>query len=144
MEIATTALIAPLARTSVAPPQEAVPGLPATAPNELAAARFAAIMAAPDVAETAPTKNVVASLEPGVGAATSLGDRMLASLQGASDDFKGLWRTTESQINSEQNMGVREMLSIQMQVTQISVGFEFLGKAVSRSTQNLDQLVRIQ
>ena len=39
---------------------------------------------------------------------------------------------------------VAELLKVQVALMQISVQYELIGKAVSRSTQNLDQLVKVQ
>ena len=41
-------------------------------------------------------------------------------------------------------MGMQDLLKLQLQLVQVSVQYDLVGKAVSRSTQNFDQLVRIQ
>lgn len=145
MEIAVNALVAQQASAAAEPPAEVSLALPVAAPNELAAARFAAIMKAPEVAQAAPIQ-VAALGQQATQAATaqSLGDRMLASLQGTSDDFKNAWRTAEGRLQSDQTLEMREMMAMQLQVTQMAVQYDLLGKVVSRSTQNLDQLVRVQ
>lgn len=42
------------------------------------------------------------------------------------------------------SLNIQDMLKLQMQLVQTSFQYELVGKAISRSTQNLDQLVRIQ
>ncbi|MBH1965540.1 MAG: type III secretion system inner rod subunit SctI [Comamonadaceae bacterium] len=125
---------------------------PTAAPNELAAARFSAIMNAPTVAapaEAASATSTTSFVENSVAVGgsevpQSLGDRMLASLQTRSDDFNAMFEATKSQLQTDQSMGMRELMALQLQVTQMSVQYEMLGKFVSRATQNVDQLVRIQ
>lgn len=145
METAVNALVAPRASTTLDPSADISLALPATAPNELAAARFAAIMKAPEVTQAAPLEPAALSQKATqAGTAQSLGDRMLASLQGTSDDFRNAWRTAESRLQSDQTLEMREMMAMQLQVTQMAVQYDLLGKVVSRSTQNVDQLVRVQ
>lgn len=144
MDIAVNALAAQIERTASATPADAPVALPAAAPDELAAARFAATMQSPAVEPLAAAQS--AAVPPAVSdtLSNSLGDRMLASLQGASQDFKSVWRETETRLKSDQALQMQEMMAMQLQVTQMAVEFDLIGKIVSRSTQNLDQLVRVQ
>lgn len=146
MEIAANIIVAPSGRSTIHPPAEVSLTLPAAAPDELAVARFAAVMKAPEITQAAPPEAAVAPGQEGtrVGTAQSLGDKMLASLQGASDEFKNVWRTAENRLQSDQTLEMREMMAMQLQVTQMAVQYELLGKVVSRSTQNFDQLARVQ
>lgn len=144
--------IAQSTRVSAPPLADTTLALPTAAPNELAAARFSAIMNAPAVnasAEAASATSTRTSLETAAAVGVSavpqtLGDRLLNSLQTKSDDFTAKFEATKKQLEADQSMGARELLSMQLQVTQMSVQYEMLGKVVSRATQNVDQLVRIQ
>ncbi|WP_028605261.1 EscI/YscI/HrpB family type III secretion system inner rod protein [Ottowia thiooxydans] len=156
MEIAANALVVQSTRNAAPLAVETSLALPAGAPNDLAVARFAAIMKASEVAPTAEAANAAAGthtsttavVDPAAvsssAAPQSLGDRMLASLQTSSDDFKAVWNTAKNELQSDQTMGLREMMAMQLQVTQMAVQYELLGKAISRATQNVDQLVRVQ
>lgn len=145
MDIPANALVTQLSRAAVEPPAEASPALPAAAPNELAAARFAQLMKATNGAlAVAPPDAAALPKATEVGVPLSLGDRMLASLQGASNDFKSIWRVAESRLQTDQTMTLQEMMAMQLQVTQMTVQYDLLGKVVSRSAQNFDQLVRVQ
>ncbi|MET4580099.1 type III secretion system inner rod subunit SctI [Ottowia thiooxydans] len=143
MESVANTLVAQLARTEGSAPRETWVA-PAAAPNELAAARFAAIMNAPEVAPVAVAAEPSAALASVSATSETRGDRMLASLQGVSEDFRNTWTTLQTELQSDQSMSLRDMMNLQLQVTQMSVQFELLGKVVSRSTQNFDQLVRVQ
>ena len=87
-----------------------------------------------------------AALAPAVveaGPAT-LGDRMLAGMQGLSTDFRQSWETVAATLQSGETMTMTDMLKLQMGLTQMAIQTEWVGKAISRSTQNLDQLVKMQ
>ena len=147
MEIAAQTLVAQLAQALPAPVQAPPPALPAVAPDGLAAARFRALMEAP-VAEpavppaaTPATQEAVASV---AGTDTSLGDRVLAGMQKVSGEFQGVWQSVSNTLKSDAPLSARDMLALQLQLSQVAVQYELLGKAVGKSTQNIDQLVRLQ
>lgn len=144
MDIAVNALVAQIGHNAVEMPAGVSVALPAAAPDELAAARFSTIMKSPEIDKAGPSQSAtIPPAEPAV-TPTSLGDRMLASLQGASDDFKSVWSQAEARLKSDQTLQMQEMMAMQLQVTQMAVGYDLIGKIVSRSTQNFDQLVRVQ
>lgn len=76
----------------------------------------------------------------------SVGDRILNGMQGVSNDFRNSWDSVNKVVNSTSGEAVtmQEMLKLQMQLTQVTFQYDMVGKAVSRSTQNIDQLVRVQ
>ena len=145
MEITAPTALAQLAQTLQTPAEPPAAPQAIAAPDGLAAARFQSLMQTPPAEMTAPA----AAAQEAAGAVaahstTSLGDRMLAGMQSATSDIQGGWRSVASTLNSTAPMDTREMLQIQLQLSQIAVQYELLGKAVARSTQNIDQLVRIQ
>lgn len=153
MDIVNTAALASLAHA--APAASATSAATAlAAPDALAASRFAEIMAQPlAVATPAAVNPVVAtthmvpidSVKP-LPANASVGDRILNGMQGVSNDFRNSWDSVNKVVNSTSGEAVtmQEMLKLQMQLTQVTFQYDMVGKAVSRSTQNIDQLVRVQ
>ncbi len=147
MEIAVNALVAQLdSQAAIEPSVSGALASPATAPDELASARFAALMQAPEVSQPVPVHpgSMHSDAVRSSAAPQSLGDRLLASLQTASGNYKSSFEEVQSALKSNQSMEMREMMAMQLQITQMSVQYELLGKVVSRSTQNVDQLVRVQ
>lgn len=147
MDIINTVALAPLAQTTaIAAPTAAA------APDALAAARFAELMAAPpNVTTAANAVQATGTVAPQpaiapLDANASVGDRILHSIQGVSSDFKNSWETVSKALstNSTEPMGMQEMLKLQLNLVQTSFQYEMVSKVISRSTQNLDQLVRIQ
>lgn len=121
-------------------PAQATPA----AADPLATARFAAIM---DAAPVAPSAAVA---EPATAPALpppgqrSMGDSILAGMQSMSTEFQQSWSRVNSALGSGQEMTVPDMLRMQMGLAQMSIQYEMVSKAVSRSAQNLDQLVKLQ
>lgn len=109
--------------------------------DELAAARFSELMQAP-VAPAAPVSTQ--ELAPASGEAPSWGDRILSGMQGVSNDFHSQWDSVRQTLASPRPLESREMLQMQLQMHHMSIQSELVGKLVSRSTQNIDQLVRLQ
>lgn len=131
----------------------ALPALPAptltpAVPDASATARFAALMQAPPPPPASARPDVAAAMSdaalPPV-ARTSVGDRILAGMQGVSGEFQSAWKSVATSLDAgPETMGMQDLLKLQLQLVQVSVQYDLLGKAVSRSTQNFDQLVRVQ
>ncbi|WP_144630583.1 type III secretion system inner rod subunit SctI [Bordetella genomosp. 13] len=139
MEIAalTAALSAPLTTAT-----------PTVAPSSAATERFNALMSAPDVAAepTAVQAALQAAFAPDSVAPSlpTLGGQILSSLQGTSAEFSQRWQGIAAgldQMAAKPNIG--DMLRVQAEMLQVSVQYELVGKAVSRTTQNIDTLVRM-
>jgi type III secretion protein I len=129
-------------------PALSAPALTPAVPDASAAARFAALMQAPPAAPAGVAQPVTAtaadSAIPPV-APTSVGDRILAGMQGVSGEFQSAWKSVSASLNAgPDTMGMQDLLKLQLQLVQVSVQYDLVGKAVSRSTQNFDQLVRVQ
>lgn len=140
MEIAAlSAVLAGPASVPVAP----------TAPSQLVTERFNAMMAAPEV--TAPVAGVPAGASlvsslPAVPAEASptLGNHILSSLRASAGEFSEKWQGVAHGLDA---MGTQphmaDLLRLQTNLVQAAVQYELVGKAVSRSTQNVDALVRM-
>ena len=74
-----------------------------------------------------------------------MGDRILAGMQSVSGEFQSAWKSVSASLDANaETMGMQDLLKLQMHLVQVSVQYVLVGKAVSRSTQNFDQLVRVQ
>lgn len=122
-----------------------------TAPSQLVMERFNAMMAAPDAGATAGIPGVagasaglVPALATPLDAAPTLGNHILSSLRASAGEFSEKWQVVASGLDS---MGTQphmaDLLRLQTNLVQASVQYELVGKAVSRSTQNVDALVRM-
>jgi type III secretion protein I len=65
-------------------------------------------------------------------------------MQGLSSEFQQSWKTVNAVLDGGAAMTTYDMLKLQMGLTQMSIQYDLVGKAISRSTQNLDQLVKMQ
>ena len=146
MEIAT----ASLALRPIAASVDAVANI--AKPDALAAARFSELMRvetlAPPVAMQPAVElvSVNASIQTPVAPVegASIGDRILSGMQGLSNDVQQSWATVKNALDNTSNMTTADMLKLQMGLTQMSIQYDLVGKAISRSTQNLDQLLKMQ
>ncbi len=74
----------------------------------------------------------------------TLGDSILAGMQNLSTEFQQSWKTVNAALDAGSTMTMSDMLKLQMGLTQMSIQYDLVGKAIARSTQNLDQLVKLQ
>jgi len=107
-----------------------------------AVARFSELMTVPDAADGVDAPAAVEAAAP-TGTAT-LGDNILGGLQHLSTELQQTWSSVGSALNGAGALGMQDLLKMQLGLSQMSVQYELVGKAVSRSTQNLDQLVKLQ
>ena len=106
-----------------------------------AAARFAERMAEaaplPGVAAPAPVTAPIT--------APTLGEQVLQGLQQVQGDFQSHLQAVGRMLApGAPTPDVADLLRLQLAMAQLSVQVEVVGKAIGRSTQNLDQLVRMQ
>jgi type III secretion protein I len=140
MEIAVASTLAPLVPTAPAVP---------LVPDALATARFSELMQAspaisPTSAPVAVESTAVQQTPTTALSGVSLGDRILTGMQGVSSDFQSSWKSVAATLESGETLSTQDLLKLQLQLTQVSVQYDLVGKAISRSTQNFDQLVRVQ
>lgn len=125
--------------TGNAAPAAALPGM--SAADAPAAARFNALMAATPAAP--PPETLPAPPDAAPQAAT-LGDKILQGLGGLSGDLRQSWQEASALLDHGQNMSTADMLRLQMSLTQVAIQYDLVGKAIGKSTQNIEQLVKIQ
>lgn len=137
MEIAAlSAALAPLQSASLAQP------------GQLAMERFNALMAAPEAGTPALT-GLQAALQsaftPAVDSApATLGNQILASLRSTTTEYSEKWQNISGRLDAMSSApAIADMLRLQADLVQVSVQYELVGKAVSRTTQNIDSLVRM-
>lgn len=106
-----------------------------------AAARFQSLMEQPG---TPAVADADAAVQPVEGPRT-LGDKMLGGLQNLSTDLQDTWKSITEVLDGKNGVfSTQDMLKVQMSLATMSIQYEMLGKAASRSTQNIDQLVKLQ
>jgi type III secretion protein I len=75
----------------------------------------------------------------------SVGDSILNGMRSLSDEFRGTWGNAQQMLAQKgAEMTLSDMLRMQMQLVQLSFQYELVGKSISRSTQNIESLVKIQ
>lgn len=140
MEIA--ALTASLGAQTLPATQSAARAEPASLVTE----RFNALMNAP---QDPALGGVPAALQSAFAAAPpdaspTLGGQILSGLRGVATDFSDKWKDVAHSLDGMGGQpAVSDMLRLQTELLQVSVQYELVGKAVSRSTQNVDTLVRM-
>lgn len=125
----------------------ATPAVASIAPAELVTQRFNAMMSAPDpasVASHAPHVGVSDHVLASSDETKTLGNQILTGLQSASADYAQKWQNVTAGLTDLASQpSTASMLKVQSEMLQVSVQYELVGKAVARSTQNIDTLVRM-
>jgi type III secretion protein I len=137
-------LTAALAQVLPAAPAPVAPMVRSAAAPD-AATRFAERMAAPDVppAALSPVAQSIAGTY--ATRPATLGDQVLGGLQKVQGDFQGHLQAVGRLLEpGAPALGVPDLLRLQLGMAQLAVQVEVVGKAIGRSTQNIDQLVRMQ
>ncbi len=140
MDIAGVGMAINVATTQTTPAVTA-----AGAPDALATERFAAIMQA-DPAATGQAAQMVQSGQaalPAPQATGTMGERILNGLNNLSSDFQQSWKNVNDVLDGGGTLTTAEMLKLQMNLTQMSIQYDLVGKVLSRSTSNIEQLVKI-
>ena len=140
MEIAalSTALAAPALNNTV--------GSARVEPSSLAAERFNAIM---NGVQEPGLNGVSAALQSAfaaapLDAAPTLGSQILSGLRGVAGDFSDKWKDISHSLEGlSKQPAISDMLRVQTELLQVSEQYDLIGKAVARSTQNIDTLVRM-
>lgn len=159
MEIATASIASVVLQPSAGTGTQLVR---TASPDGLAAARFSELMRMEATPAALPSAEVVVGNQASVVTSmsqtqayppvlpvasdpnASIGDRILSGMQGLSSDVQQSWATVKNALDSSSSMTTSDMLKLQMGLTQMSIQYDLVGKAISRSTQNLDQLLKMQ
>ena len=148
MDIAATSLATTLMGSTLDP--ASAPLAPA---DPLATAQFAQMMGGQPLAvETPPLTNTDSPPPVMIDSAAvllpaenrTMGDNILTGMESMSSEYRQAMTKVNAALDSSGDMTISDMLRLQMGLMQISVQHELVAKGISRSTQNLDQLVKIQ
>lgn len=140
MDIAATSLATTLMGSTLGP--ASAPLAPA---DPLATAQFAQMMGAQAPAAEPPRPVVIDSAAVLLPAENrTMGDNILTGMESMSSEYRQAMTKVNAALDSSGDMTISDMLRLQMGLMQISVQHELVAKGISRSTQNLDQLVKIQ
>lgn len=75
----------------------------------------------------------------------TLGDSILRSLQSMGGEFSNAWgEIVKTSKPDNSPMSMTEALNVQWQMVTVSAQYEAIGKAIGKSAQDIDQLVRTQ
>jgi type III secretion protein I len=124
---------------------------------DLASAQFAQIMSKPPP-QTGSTSTDPASAAQALSKSSqpdelnlaitppTMGDSILNGLQNMSSQFKQQITQIEAGLDSmgSGKASISDLLRLQAGMLQVSVQYELIGKVVSKSTQNLDSLLKLQ
>lgn len=124
---------------------QTVPGLPAT-PSTAQIERFNAVMQA-DSASSAPGLAAVQASTEAPKSILNLGEQILGKLQHTSGELQTQWQHITNNLNTAHTAAkpnVSHLLHTQAQLLQVSVHYELISKAVSKATQNVDSMVKMQ
>lgn len=127
----------------------AEPAVTPPAADALVTERFNAMMAAPLAplpgvelnATTAAVQGALSPLDP----APSLGGRILDGMREATGELAGKWQNIAGRLDGmAAQPSIADMLRLQTDLLQVSVQYELVSKGVTKSTQNVDSMVRMQ
>jgi type III secretion protein I len=80
-----------------------------------------------------------------VRAANTPGDSILEGMKGLGSDFRESWTALRTALESPMDkITLTDMLRLQLQMVQVSVQVELVGKVISKATTNIDQLSKLQ
>lgn len=118
------------------------------APSERAVEQFNAVMQAPP---PVTSSGIEARAAGGVSVAqveegpAGLGNRILSGIERSSVELSTRWESIATRLDQvAANPRVSDMLRVQTELLQVSLQAEMVSKAVSKSTQNIDSMVRMQ
>jgi type III secretion system YscI/HrpB-like protein len=112
----------------------------APAPSAIDATRFAE-MVQPAAAPAAAAAGTIPV--PSVG--QTPGDSILNGMSSVGTEFRDSWTAMQQALaRPAGEMTTADMLRLQMHMVQLSVQVEMVGKVISKATQNLDQLAKLQ
>jgi type III secretion protein I len=150
-------VIAQLANVAAAAPVVSAPPSVGLGADDLAAARFSEMMNARAVEDTesnveakrARAETTVQGADTGnaagqQGQPKSFGDAILDGVSNLSSSYQEAWRTVGTVVDGNKPVVMGDMLRLQLTLVQMAIQYEMVGKAISRSTQNIDQLVKMQ
>lgn len=135
-----TALAQKLIREPALGMDDAVPVR--AAPDAGTVGRFNDYMATPPGGGVEPAAAVEASAAAG---RSTPGDSILQGLSSMASDMGRSWKAAQDALNSTNGQPtMQDMMRMQIELVGMSMNYELVNKCVTRSTQNIDQLVKLQ
>lgn len=121
---------------------DAVPGrAPASTAN---VDRFNAAMAPAHEAVAPARVDGAGAASAPLAARRGLGDNILGGIQNLSGDLEQKWAALHKTMGIAGNLTNADMLRMQIQLCSMTMQFDLVSKGVSRTTQNIEQLVKMQ
>ncbi|WP_461537753.1 type III secretion system inner rod subunit SctI [Spongorhabdus nitratireducens] len=74
----------------------------------------------------------------------TLGDKILQGFQGVRDNIEGQAANIHQKMNSSEIMSTKDIIETQQALAKLQVTEDLVGKIVSKSTQNLESLLKNQ
>jgi type III secretion protein I len=112
-------------------------------PDPQALSEFQSHMSQPEPAQIASTSN-----ESKVGSIgkdnTTMGDRILDGFQGMKSGYDNQINAVKDSITSTETLDMQSMLKLQLELAKLTMQGELINKTVSKSTQNIDTLLKSQ
>ncbi|MGE0329468.1 MAG: type III secretion system inner rod subunit SctI [Ramlibacter sp.] len=119
--------------------------VPARAPaNEANVERFNAAMESPGGAAATPAVTAAGEAAQPYSARHGIGDNILNGIKSLSGELEQKWGSLHKDIGISGNMTSADMLRMQMQLCSMTMQFDLVSKGVSKTTQNIEQLVKMQ
>lgn len=116
-----------------------------SAPDAGAVNRFNDYMTAqPQDADAVTAAQPVAAKDAANPVGRTPGDGILNSLNSLGSDLSRSWQSATQAIKGDQIPTTQDMLRVQIELIGMSMTHEMVNKCITRSTQNLDQLVKLQ
>jgi type III secretion protein I len=75
---------------------------------------------------------------------TTMGDRILDGLQGMKSGYDNQINAVQESVNSTETLDMQSMLKLQLDLAKLTMQGELINKTVSKSTQNIDTLLKSQ
>ena len=102
--------------------------------------RFAAIL---NQQETGGANSVATENRP--AEAQTMGDRILGGLQGVADNIHDKWQQVGQVLDKQgADASAKDMLKVQAHMLEVSVEYDAVGKLVTRTSKNIEDLVKTQ
>lgn len=110
--------------------------------DDLVAAQFSEIMNPQAATPLQKSASAVAPDDP--PPTRTMGSAILDGMQKLSHEFQETRRAVHASLDAGTQMTMADALRLQMSLVELSIQHEMVGKTISRSTQNIDQLVKMQ
>jgi type III secretion protein I len=112
-------------------------------PDPQALSQFQNHMSQPEGTSVSGTNDVTEIRTVGVDS-TTMGDRILDGLQGMKSGYDNQINAVQESITGTETLDMQSMLKLQLDLAKLTMQGELINKTVSKSTQNIDTLLKSQ